>query len=79
VLLHIHADESKGDDVFTVSVPVLRSRGSFGTASVDWFVEDYENNTDLSPLQGTLTFNQGVTEMNIEFMILPDEVSFLHF
>ena len=66
--------ESKGDNVALAQVTLQRAWGGFGTSTIDWYVVEAENNTDLAPLSGTLIYEPGEGEKFINIEALPDEV-----
>ncbi len=71
----IFSDESKGFYNATTRLTVLRDMGRFGDATVLWYVVDpYDNNTDLFPLEGILTYTDGIGEQDIVITAVADGV-----
>ncbi len=74
-LILLLSDESKGLYNGTARLTVLRDMGRFGDASVSWYVVDNNNNnTDLVPLSGTLTYTEGIGERDIVINAVADGV-----
>ena len=69
-------DESKVNSTITTQIPVLRTRGRFGTTTVTWTIIENSAGDDLYPLNGTLEFGPGEGQKVIEIETLVDEVSF---
>ena len=55
-----------------ISLPVQRARGTFGVAQVAYRVEPADESVFLSSM-GTLTFPPGVSEQNINLLLLDDD------
>ena len=72
-LLIVYVDESKGDNISSVDIPIQRAAGTFGTVEVIWTSEQAAHN-DLSPITGTVQFQQGQRVAFIEIRTLPDDV-----
>ena len=67
-------DESTGSDSYTARFPVVRSAGRFGQANISWSVVTTGAIVDISPLSGTLSFQDGVNTLDIGITARADEV-----
>nr|XP_006812422.1 PREDICTED: G protein coupled receptor 98-like protein isoform X1 [Saccoglossus kowalevskii] len=65
--------ENNNDPNGQVTFVVQRTQFDSGTVFVQWKLED-EASSDLSPLQGTLTFAPGVTQQSLTLRTLPDNI-----
>ena len=72
-MLIVYIDESKGGNISTVDIRIERAAGTFGTVDVIWRSEQAAHN-DLSPITGTVQFQQGQRVAFIEIRTLPDDV-----
>lgn len=58
-----------------INVTLIRERGLFGTVTVDWQLNSsVDLSLDVTPLQGTVTFAQGVSKAVIGLQVLPDAI-----
>ena len=74
--MHIVLDESSAGYLQTINLPVLRTRGAFGSVGVNWAVLPSMNNTDIKPLEGLVTFTNLQTEGVIHLQAMPDNVRY---
>ena len=68
-------DESSEEGYHTALFPVRRSAGLFDTVGVTWEVTPYSSVVDLSPANGTLIFEDGISYRYIEIVATDDLVS----
>ncbi|KAG7490788.1 G-protein coupled receptor 98 [Solea senegalensis] len=71
--LTVAVNESKGNETHWAVYPVMRNRGHFGEVSVSWVLES-EPSGDVSPLQGSITFEEGEYLKNLTVFSVPDEI-----
>uniref|UniRef100_A0A1I8J347 Cadherin domain-containing protein n=1 Tax=Macrostomum lignano TaxID=282301 RepID=A0A1I8J347_9PLAT len=65
--------ESKGSDIQIARLIVARNRGAFGTVTVQFRVTP-GNTSDLSPISGTLVFENGQSQVALPIQSLPDDI-----
>lgn len=58
----------------SVSITIQRLFGTLSEVSLSWRVQIADNNTDVSPLEGTVIFSEGTTFMAFVVAILPDDI-----
>uniref|UniRef100_A0A8D3DRH1 Adhesion G-protein coupled receptor V1 n=1 Tax=Scophthalmus maximus TaxID=52904 RepID=A0A8D3DRH1_SCOMX len=71
--LTVAINESKENDTHRAVYPVVRNRGHFGEVSVSWVLEPALSG-DVSPLQGSITFEDGAYLKNLTLSSVPDEI-----
>ncbi|XP_069081373.1 adhesion G-protein coupled receptor V1 [Pleurodeles waltl] len=71
--LKVAISESKDEEKFSAHYAVVRNQGHFGDVSISWAIEPAFTN-DISPLQGTIFFDNTEFSKNITIYSLPDEV-----
>ncbi|XP_026199339.1 adhesion G-protein coupled receptor V1 [Anabas testudineus] len=71
--LTVTVNESKGTTMHQALYSVVRNRGNFGEVSVSWVLEPLLS-SDVTPLQGNITFKEGEHMKNLTLFSVPDEI-----
>ena len=71
----LKSDESKGTDIHTGRLAVIRKMGRFGTVTLNWQLEN-KAKADLTPVSGSIKFTEGQGEGFIVLQSKPDLVCY---